>query len=87
MTCEMMRERLLDAELDELAGHGSSPVAVHVRGCARCRAVAEQLIGDTRRLAEAIGAGETHAVTTLTQGDIRSIKPNELAHARTVASV
>ena len=31
--------------------------------------------------------GETHAVTTLTQGDIRSIKPNELAHARTVASV
>ena len=63
MTCEMMRERLLDAELDELAGYGSSPVAAHLRDCARCRAVAEQLLGDTRRLAKAIGAGETQAVT------------------------
>ena len=64
MTCEMMRERLLEAELDELAGQGNSPVAAHVRECARCRAVAEQLLGDTRQLAEATSAASLRSTTT-----------------------
>src|SRR5690242_1692118 len=50
MTCESMRERLLAAELAELDGIGSSPVAAHVRECARCRAIADQLLADTRLL-------------------------------------
>lgn len=61
MICETMRERLLEAELDELAGIGSSPVAVHVRECAWCRAVAERLIADSRLLGAEIARLSVHA--------------------------
>jgi hypothetical protein len=49
-----MLEQMLEADLEALAGHGSSPVAMHVRECGRCRAVAEQLAADTRLLASAV---------------------------------
>jgi hypothetical protein len=49
-----MLEQMLDAELEALAGSGSSPVAMHVRECSRCRVVAEQLVADTKVLALAV---------------------------------
>lgn len=57
MTCTQMLERLIEADPDALAGHGTSAVATHVRECARCRAVAEQLLVETRMLASVIDRG------------------------------
>jgi hypothetical protein len=53
MTCAMMLDQLLEADLPELSGIGDSAVAAHVRECPRCRAVAEQLVRDTTALASA----------------------------------
>jgi hypothetical protein len=54
MICNDALELLIDADLDELAGQGGSPLAVHVRDCARCRAVAAQLALDTQALGRAL---------------------------------
>jgi len=55
MTCTQILERLIEADPDALAGRGTSDVAAHVRECARCRAVAEQLLAETRMLATTVG--------------------------------
>lgn len=47
MKCAEMLTLLLEAEREELEGKGTSLVASHVRECARCRAVASQLLSDT----------------------------------------
>lgn len=51
MSCERMRDRLLEAELPELRGEGDTHLARHVRTCARCRAAARQLLDEEGRLA------------------------------------
>jgi hypothetical protein len=56
MTCQSALERLLDAEPGEFSDTGSSPLGEHLRGCARCRRVAAQLMEDTQRLALAMAA-------------------------------
>lgn len=57
MTCTQMLERLIEADPDALAGRGNSDVAVHVRECARCRALATQLLAETRLLATVVERG------------------------------
>jgi len=46
-----MLDQMLEADLSELSGVGDSALAVHVRKCARCRAVADQIARDTHVLA------------------------------------
>ena len=57
MTCSTMLERMLEADLDELSSHGRTPIAQHLRECARCRAVADRLVRDTRTLARSVAQG------------------------------
>ena len=54
MNCESALELLLDAEPSELSGTAITPLGDHLRGCARCRRVAGQLLSDTRSLALAM---------------------------------
>jgi hypothetical protein len=54
VTCALMLDQMLEADLPELDGVGDSALAVHVRRCARCRAVADQIAGDTRELASLV---------------------------------
>ena len=54
MTCAMAREQLLEADLDELSGKGSSALALHLRTCARCNALAEHLLREERALDRAL---------------------------------
>ena len=56
MNCRAMLEMILEADPTELAGRGDSLLARHLRACGRCRAVAQQILADTRRLELAIGA-------------------------------
>ena len=50
MTCEGVREQLLEASTTALAGRGESAVARHVRSCAACQAVAQRILDDTAQL-------------------------------------
>jgi len=54
MTCHTMLERMLAAEPDELLGRGETALAVHLRECGRCRAVAHQLLQETGALVNAM---------------------------------
>jgi hypothetical protein len=54
MTCEMMREALLQAELPELRREGDGPVAVHLRGCASCRRDADRILAATSQLGKVV---------------------------------
>lgn len=56
MRCELVLEALLDAEPAELSATTQTPLAEHLRGCARCHRVATQLLQDTWRLAPAMAA-------------------------------
>lgn len=76
MTCTQMLERLIEADPATLAGRGSSDVATHVRECARCRAVADQLLAETRLLASAVERGAV----------VRRIRPIVLAPALAAAA-
>ena len=44
MTCMEARAALLAADLGELRGTADTPLALHLRGCAVCRAAAERII-------------------------------------------
>lgn len=54
MTCDTMLQRMLDAAPETLAGHGDDELAVHLRECGRCRAVAAVLLRETRAMASAL---------------------------------
>lgn len=62
MKCTEILELMLDVAPDELAGRGDSPLATHVRECARCRALADRLLADTRALAKAVESRAPRAV-------------------------
>lgn len=51
MSCERARDALLDAEMDELRGLGSTPLARHVAECAECAAYAQRLLRSYGKLA------------------------------------
>jgi hypothetical protein len=54
MTCDTMLVAMLDADADELAGEASTPLAEHVRSCAKCGAVARRLLHETGALARGL---------------------------------
>jgi len=51
MKCAQALEAMLDAESADLTGDGSSPLAVHLRSCARCARVAAAMHADVSILA------------------------------------
>ncbi len=66
--CTDLRRLLLEAEPEELAGRGPSPVAEHVRTCGACRSVAEGILAETaalgRHLAYLSSAPDVDAILT-----------------------
>ena len=59
MNCDRALLALLDAELPPLTT-SATPLAVHVRSCARCHRVADRFMADTRSLAIAMPASGIH---------------------------
>lgn len=52
--CDTASELLLEADPAELAGRGESELAMHIRGCARCRATTASILSAQDRLAAAL---------------------------------
>ena len=74
MTCLTMLDRMLEAELEELDGRGDSALAGHVRECARCRAVAKQLLLDTTRLGDVVQQARPSRPPTRRAGSRRAVR-------------
>lgn len=51
MTCEAALERILEADVEELSGDTSSPLAGHLERCERCRALADVVLDGQAALA------------------------------------
>ncbi len=54
MTCDVMRERILEADLAELSGETETPLTRHLPGCAACRILAEKIIDAEAALGTAL---------------------------------
>jgi len=54
MDCAAARTLLLEADPAELRGEGDSPLAVHLRGCAGCRARADAILAGEAELDAAL---------------------------------
>jgi hypothetical protein len=52
--CLVVREELLDAAPDELAGVAATSLATHVRDCTRCGPLARMLLDEQSRLGSAV---------------------------------
>lgn len=53
-SCAGFRELLLQADPSELRGVGESPLALHLRHCARCAADAERVLAAQQHMADAL---------------------------------
>jgi len=62
MTCSTMIDRMLEADLEELSGRGDTVLARHLQACARCSAVAGQLVRDTDDLARVVAPSTVQSV-------------------------
>ncbi len=60
MTCDTMRERILEADLAELRGEADTPLAQHLASCVNCQAVAKKIV--------AAEAALGHALDSITPG-------------------
>jgi predicted anti-sigma-YlaC factor YlaD len=59
MTCSDAVHRILEGDPLDLQGHGDSSLAEHIRTCPRCRAMAELVLEEERRLGiQMVGAVE-----------------------------
>src|SRR5256885_16949362 len=56
MDCATARERMLEADPDELRGEDDSEVAAHLRDCAACRARAAAILAAEAEMASALDA-------------------------------
>ncbi len=56
MTCDEARDLLLEAEPEALRGTGTSALALHLAGCAECRAMAVRVLAQQAALDRALTA-------------------------------
>lgn len=73
LSCEAARERLLEAEREEMRGHGGGELAEHVRGCAPCAERARRILEGEAALRAAIGR---MAAATSSSDDVSAPPPH-----------
>lgn len=71
MNCDLALERMLEANPEELAGRGDSELAVHVAECARCGAVAAELLAGQEALAVGLRSLEGERDVEAVLGKVR----------------
>ena len=58
MNCELALDRMLEADPEELAAESNTELGMHITGCDRCRAVAEEILAGQQMLGDAVHALE-----------------------------
>ena len=54
MNCELALDRMLEADREELALESHTELGVHIGGCERCRAVADEILAGQQTLGDAV---------------------------------
>ena len=54
MNCELALDRMLEADPEELALESHTELGVHIGGCERCRAVADEILAGQQTLGDAV---------------------------------
>jgi predicted anti-sigma-YlaC factor YlaD len=89
MDCAAAREEMLGADLDELRGSGDTPLAEHLRACAKCRARADVIVAGHALLATSLAglkpAADNAGVTRLHKARGYRWVPLPLAAAAIIA--
>ena len=68
MNCELAFDRMLEADPQDLAPESQTELGVHIAGCERCRAVAEEILGGEQVLGNAVrGLEAEDKVNTVVQ--------------------
>ncbi len=73
MTCDTMRERILEADLAELRGETDTPLAKHLRECDACRSVADKIVQAEAELGVALDTMATGVRTRRTTAPRRRL--------------
>jgi hypothetical protein len=76
MTCADARERMLEADRNDLTGATDSDLSQHLRSCAGCRVAADRILEGERELGRALAAAAPRratddAVLTATRRGVR----------------
>src|SRR5437879_13833596 len=76
MTCADARERMLEADRNDLTGATDSDLSLHLRSCAGCRVAADRILEGERELGRALAAAAPRraaddAVLTATRREVR----------------
>ncbi len=76
MNCSEALDLLLEADLPELEGKGDSELAGHVQACLRCRAVADRVLVEQRRLGELMVAvrSKTTVEQALSLAEVQALR-------------
>ena len=73
--CAIIRDELLDAAPDELAGVAATALATHVRDCPRCGPLARMLLDEQSRLGSAIALIEPRMSAAAAASDVLALQP------------
>ena len=68
--CTIVREELLDAAPDELAGVAPTALATHVRDCPRCGPLARMFLDDQARLGAALALVQPRISAAAAAGEV-----------------
>ena len=81
--CAIIREELLDAAPDELAGVAPTALATHVRDCPRCGPLARMLLDEQSRLGSALALIEPRVSAAAAASDVLALQPMPLPQRET----
>jgi hypothetical protein len=73
--CAIIRDELLDAAPDELAGVAPTALATHVRACPRCGPLARMLLDEQSRLGSALALIEPRMSAAAAASDVLALQP------------
>ncbi len=77
--CAIIREELLDAAPDELAGVAPTALATHVRDCPRCGPLARTFLDEQVRLGGALALMQPRMSAAAAASEVLAIQPLALA--------
>ena len=84
--CADWRERILEADLEELHGAGSSTLAAHLDACGGCRALADAVVRTSAELARSFAAAAASDPDVAADAVIARLRRTAPATAGTVVT-
>ena len=72
VNCDTALEQMLVSEVEDLTGESGTELAAHIVACARCQAVASEIVEGQRRLADSLRAMESGRTVDTVLDEVRA---------------